>query len=141
MNDDPTPERSAGRASAPQATGAGETTGVFSDSAPRRTWLAAERTYLAWLRTGLGALSLALAVGRLLPALVDVSHVEFGLLGIGYGVLGVFLIAMSAYRAQRVRSALAAQRSLPTDIWAIWVLTAATLVLAVLTIALISVAI
>ena len=35
----------------------------LADSAPRRTWLAAERTYLAWLRTGLGALGLALAVG------------------------------------------------------------------------------
>ena len=30
----------------------------------RRTWLAAERTYLAWLRTGLGAIGVALAVGR-----------------------------------------------------------------------------
>ncbi len=56
--------------------------------APRRTWLAAERTYLAWLRTGLGALGLALAVGRLIPALVDVSHVEFGLLGEQYVLVG-----------------------------------------------------
>ena len=89
----------------------------LADSAPRRTWLAAERTYLAWLRTGLGALGLALAVGRLLPALIDVSHVAFGLLGIGYGVLGVFLLVLSAYRAQRMRAALAAQRPLPTDVW------------------------
>ena len=43
----------------PGASGVGETTSVLSDSAPRRTWLAAERTYLAWLRTGLGALVLA----------------------------------------------------------------------------------
>ena len=42
-----------------------------TDSAPRRTWLAAERTYLAWLRTAFAALGLAIAVGRLLPALVD----------------------------------------------------------------------
>jgi putative membrane protein len=110
------------------------------DSAPRRTWLAAERTYLAWLRTGLGALGLALAVGRLLPALIDVSHVEFGLLGIGYGALGVFLLCLSAYRAQRVRAALAAQRALPPDTWTIWVLTAVSLVLAVLTVILIAVA-
>jgi putative membrane protein len=121
---------------------AGVSTGpTGGDSAPRRTWLAAERTYLAWLRTGLGALGLALAVGRLLPALIDISHVQFGLLGIGYGVLGVFLIFLSAYRAQRIRAALAAQRPLPTDMWMIWALTAASLVLAALTIVLIATAI
>ncbi len=113
----------------------------LSDSAPRRTWLAAERTYLAWLRTGLGTLGIALAVGRLLPALIDAEHVAFGLLGIGYGALGVFLLLMSAYRAQRVRAALAAQRPLPTDAWTIWVLTAASLALAAGTIGLVVVAI
>ena len=113
----------------------------LTDSAPRRTWLAAERTYLAWLRTGLWALGIALAVGRLLPALIDAEHVAFGLLGVGYGVLAVFLLVMAAYRAQRVRAALAAQRPLPPDTWAIWVLTAASLVLAVGTIALVVVAI
>ena len=110
-----------------------------ADSAPRRTWLAAERTYLAWLRTSLGALGLAVAVGRLLPALIDVSHVAFGLLGIGYGALGVFLLCAGAYRTQRVRVALAAQRPLPGDAWTIWVLTAVCLVLALFTIILIAV--
>ena len=113
----------------------------LSDSAPRRTWLAAERTYLAWLRTGLGTLGIALAVGRLLPALIDAEHVAFGMLGVGYGALGVFLLLMSAYRAQRVRAALAAQRPLPTDAWSIWVLTAASLALAAGTIVLVVVAI
>ena len=113
----------------------------LTDSAPRRTWLAAERTYLAWLRTGLGALGIALAVGRLLPALIDAEHVAFGLLGVGYGVLAVFLLVMSAYRAQRVRAALAAQRPLPADTWTIWVLTAGSLILAAGTIALVVVAI
>ena len=107
------------------------------DSAPRRTWLAAERTYLAWLRTGLGALGLALAVGRLLPALVDVDHTAFGLLGTGYGVLGVFALFLGAYRAQRIRNALAAGRPLPTDFWEIWTLTGFSIVLAVATIVLV----
>jgi putative membrane protein len=107
------------------------------DSAPRRTWLAAERTYLAWLRTGLGALGLALAVGRLLPALIDASHLAFGLLGGGFAVLGVFLLVLAAYRAQRTRTALAAGTPLPTDFWAVWVLTAASCVLAVGTIVLV----
>jgi len=113
----------------------------LTDSAPRRTWLAAERTYLAWLRTGLGALGIALAVGRLLPALIETEHIGFGLLGIGYGALGVFLLVMSAYRTHRVRAALVAQRPLPADAWTIWVLTAAGLVLATGTIALVAVAI
>jgi uncharacterized membrane protein YidH (DUF202 family) len=42
-----------------------------SEGAPRRTSLAAERTYLAWLRTSLGAIGVALAVGRLIPALLS----------------------------------------------------------------------
>ena len=109
----------------------------LADSAPRRTWLAAERTYLAWLRTGLGALGLALAVGRLLPALVDVDHTAFGLLGAGYGLLGVFVLLLGAYRAQRVRSALAAGRPLPTDFWEIWALTVFSIALGVATIVLI----
>jgi len=113
----------------------------LTDSAPRRTWLAAERTYLAWLRTGLGALGISLAVGRLLPALIETEHIGFGLLGVGYGALGVFLLVMSAYRTHRVRAALVAQRPLPADAWTIWVLTAAGLVLAAGTIALIVVAI
>jgi putative membrane protein len=108
-----------------------------TDSAPRRTWLAAERTYLAWLRTGLGALGMALAVGRLLPALIDASHLAFGLLGAGFAALGVFLLVLAAYRAQRTRAALAAGQPLPLDFWVVWVLTAASIVLAVATIALI----
>lgn len=109
----------------------------LSDSAPRRTWLAAERTYLAWLRTGLGALGLALAVGRLLPALLDDDHAEFGLLGAGFGLLGIFLIFLAAYRAQRTRAALSAGRPLPTDYWALWALTAVSAILAVATIVLV----
>ena len=111
--------------------------GGLADSAPRRTWLAAERTYLAWLRTGLGALGLALAVGRLLPALVDADHTAFGLLGAGYGVLGVFVLVLGAYRAQRIRAALTAGRQLPTDFWEIWALTVCSIALAVATIVLV----
>jgi len=109
----------------------------LKDSAPRRTWLAAERTYLAWLRTALGALGLALAVGRLLPALVDADHTAFGVLGAGYGLLGVFVLFLGAYRSQRVRNALAAGQPVPTDFWEIWALTALSGVLAIATIALV----
>ncbi len=107
------------------------------DSAPRRTWLASERTYLAWLRTGLGALGLALAVGRLLPALLDAEHFAFGLLGAGYGLFGVFLVVVAAYRAQRTRAALLAGTPLPMDYWTIWTLTVGGVILAVLTVVLV----
>jgi putative membrane protein len=103
------------------------------DSAPRRTHLAAERTYLAWLRSGLAALGIALAVGRLIPALIKTSHVEFALLGIGYAALGVGFLVIGAYRAQRVRTALAADQPLPVDAWTVWVPTVAGLVLAAAT--------
>ncbi len=115
----------------------GENTGALADSAPRRTWLAAERTYLAWLRTGLGALGMSLAVGRLLPALIDASHVTFAVLGVGFGLLGIFTLVLGAYRAQRTRSALADGRPMPTDFWSVWALTAISVVLAVATVILV----
>lgn len=110
--------------------------GPLEESAPRRTLLAAERTYLAWLRTGLGALGLAVAVGRLLPALIDASHLAFGILGAGYAAFGVLILVLAVFRAQRTRAALVARRSMPADFWAIWLLTVSSIVLAVATIAL-----
>ena len=109
----------------------------LTDSAPRRTWLAAERTYLAWLRTGLGGRGLALTEGRLLPALLEVEHIAFGLLGAGYGLLGILLIVLAAYRAERARGALTAGTRLPTDHWILWTLTIFSVALAVATIVLV----
>ena len=111
------------------------------DSAPRRTYLAAERTYLAWLRTGLGALGLALAVGRLIPALIDSEHVAFAVLGVAYAALGVFLILVADWRQRRVNRALTRDEPLPADLWVVRVLTAAGLVLAAFTIVLVLVAV
>jgi putative membrane protein len=104
--------------------------GPERDSAPRRTYLAAERTYLAWLRTGLTSIGIALAVGRLIPALIDASQAAFAVLGIGYGLLGVFLIIYAAVSARRIRRALDEDRPLPGDWAAILTTTAGALVLA-----------
>jgi putative membrane protein len=106
-------------------------------SAPRRTGMAAERTYLAWLRTGLGALGLSLAVGRLIPALIGEGRGPFAALGVGYGLFGAFLIIYAAYNTRTVRAALAEDRPLPDDWWAIVVTTVCGLVLAVVTIVLV----
>jgi putative membrane protein len=59
--------------------------------ASRRTYLANERTELAWWRTGLTALAVSLGVGRLI--------------GAGYAVLGTGFIAYGAWRERAVRRA------------------------------------
>ncbi len=103
------------------------------DSAPRRTYLAAERTYLAWLRTGLASIGIALAVGRLIPALIDASQVAFAVLGIGYAIQGMFLIIYAAASARRIHKALQENRPLPGDWAAILTTTVGAMVLATIT--------
>jgi putative membrane protein len=72
----------------------------------RRTSLANERTFLAWVRSGLSALAVSLAVGRLLPALLDRPRGAFLALGVGYGILGTFLLVYGAVRHHSVQRAL-----------------------------------
>ena len=104
------------------------------DVAPRRTLMAAERTYLAWLRTGLAALGAAIAVGRIVPSLLGGSHYAYVVLGAGYAALGIFLIAYALVRARRLDAALAANRSVDLDWWALAITTAIGIFLAVVTI-------
>ena len=72
----------------------------------RRTTLANERTFLAWIRSGLSALAVSLAVGRLLPALLDRPRGAFAILGVGYALFGSFLLAYGAVRHHSVQKAL-----------------------------------
>ena len=118
----------------PNDTPAPRDSAALRDSAPRRTYLAAERTYLAWLRTGMGAIGVALGVGRLVPALIGGSHLAYALLGVGYGVLGVFLIGYALVRARNIRAALESDRPLPLDTWALVTTTVIGLALAIATI-------
>jgi putative membrane protein len=69
----------------------------------RRTRLAGERTELAWWRTGLTALAVALGVGRVIPAL-DNELVEwpYVVLGAAFAVYGIALICFGSVRARRV---------------------------------------
>jgi len=60
--------------------------------APRRTKLAAERTWLAWWRTGLTAAAGAIGIGRLVPELIHGTTWPYVLHGTGYGLLGLALI-------------------------------------------------
>ncbi len=113
----------------------------YGASAPRRTWLAAERTYLAWLRTGIGSVGVALAVGRVVPALIGGSRVAYALLGAGYGVLGAFIIAYALLRTRQIDAALRVDGPVAPDWWAVVVVTAIGLALAVATVVMVLVAI
>lgn len=65
----------------------------------RRTSLAGERTLLAWWRTGFTAIAVALAVGRVLPELAPHStRWPYVVIGIGFGLYGVALIAFGTRR-------------------------------------------
>ena len=72
----------------------------------RRTWLAAERTWLAWWRSGVAVGAVALAVGRFLPGLTHGDIWPFRVLGLGYGLLSVAVLATGAVRQRRTAEAL-----------------------------------
>ncbi|MGC1167047.1 MAG: DUF202 domain-containing protein [Solirubrobacterales bacterium] len=70
-----------------------------SDGAVRRTSLAGERTLLAWWRTGLTAIAVALGVGRLLPELApDATHWPYAILGAAFAVYGIALFVLGQRR-------------------------------------------
>jgi putative membrane protein len=79
---------------------------AFGD-ATRRSYLAAERTLLAWWRSGLAALAVALGVGRLVPALIDAPTAPFIALGVGFGVLALAFIVYGVNRQRHVERAMA----------------------------------
>jgi uncharacterized membrane protein YidH (DUF202 family) len=124
-------------------TGAPEHDAGESDAvdASRRTSLAAERTWLAWWRTGLGAAAVAVGVGRILPGLSGGGERwPLRLLGLGYGALAVAVLVIGGVRQSRVAEALLQGRydqlSSRLVIW----LTAAAVALAVATLAVVAVA-
>ena len=85
--------------------------------ASRRTFLAEERTFLAWFRSGLAAIAVSLAVGRLLPELLNSDQGVYRVLGIGYGLLGVFLIAYGSARQRTVERRLLEGGFAPLPLW------------------------
>src|SRR6266536_5299534 len=71
----------------------------------QRTSMAAERTWLAWWRTALGATAGALGVGRLAPELLDVAPWPYVVLGAGYAGLAIGLLVTGAYRQRQLQRA------------------------------------
>jgi putative membrane protein len=81
----------------------------------RRTSLANERTQLAWWRTGLTALAVALAVGRLVPE-IGHGHTQwpYTAVGVAFAIYGIALIAYGSIRARTVDEAAARGEYAPT---------------------------
>jgi putative membrane protein len=74
----------------------------------RRTLLAAERTWLAWWRSGVTAATAAVAVGGVVPELVEGQRGPYIALGAGYAALAVGVFAGAGVRQSRVERALVA---------------------------------
>jgi putative membrane protein len=72
----------------------------------RRTLLAAERTWLAWWRSGIAAAAAAVAVGGVVPQLLDGSRAPYIVIGAGYAVLSVAIFALAYVRQRDVSDAL-----------------------------------
>ena len=105
------------------------------EDATRRTRLALERTYLAWWRSGLTALAVGLAAGKLVPELSSGAAWPYELLGIGYSLLGVAFIAYGHRRQAAVEAALRRGERAALDAGVGAALTAAGIVLGAATIA------
>jgi putative membrane protein len=83
--------------------------------AMRRTRLANERTYLAWWRSGLTALAVALGAGKLLPEVAGGAAWPYEVVGAGYALLGVAFIGYGQLRQTKVERALARDEFSPMD--------------------------
>lgn len=77
---------------------------------------------------------MALAVGRLIPALIGGSRLAYAALGAGYGVLGAFIIAYAVVRVRRITATLNVGGPIAPDWWAVIVVTVMSLALAAATI-------
>jgi putative membrane protein len=75
--------------------------------ATRRTYLANERTYLAWWRSGLTAFAVGVGYGKLIPGLTDVTRWPYEVAGVCFALLGTVFILYGARRQQQVSRALA----------------------------------
>ncbi len=72
----------------------------------RRTRLAAERTWLAWWRSGIAATAASLAVGAFAPDLIEGAKWPYVILGVGYAGLAVSMFVMGEVRKRAVDHAL-----------------------------------
>jgi uncharacterized membrane protein YidH (DUF202 family) len=72
----------------------------------RRTQLAAERTWLAWWRSGIAASAASVGVGGVIPELVGGNRTPYVALGVGYALIAIAVFVGAARRQIVVRQAL-----------------------------------
>ena len=107
------------------------------EDATRRTHLAAERTWLAWWRSGITSIAAGVGIGRLLPELAGGTTWPYAVIGTGYALVGVAMIGYSAVRQRRLGAALRAGEYAYLEDRTLRAFTLAGFVLGVLTVALI----
>jgi len=107
------------------------------DDVTRRTRLAAERTWLAWWRSGIAAATAAVAVGSVVPQLVDGGRTAYAVLGAGYAALAASMFVGAAVRRREVERALDRGRFADVSDRAVLALTLAATLLALGTLAVI----
>ena len=76
----------------------------------RRTRLANERTYLAWWRSALTALAVAVGTGRIAPGLAGGAEWPYRALGAAFAVLAAVLAGCAYVRQRNVERAIATER-------------------------------
>lgn len=81
--------------------------------ASRRTRLANERTFLAWLRGGLTSIAVGVGAGAVVPGVATVTRWPFIVLGVGFGLFGILLMVYGVVRQREVERALAEGRYAP----------------------------
>jgi putative membrane protein len=111
--------------------------GAEVQDASRRTELASERTYMAWVRGGLAAFAVGLGAGKLVPELSTGAAWPFEIVGAAFIVLGVAFVAYGLIRHRNIASALARGVHAPADERALLALTVVTAALGLLTIVLV----
>jgi putative membrane protein len=100
--------------------------------ATRRTYLANERTYLAWWRTGITSLAASIGVGRVVPSLTHQTRWPYVILGVGFALVGIATIAYGLRRQREVEEAVQTGRFKHADPRGLLVLTGAGVILGVL---------
>jgi putative membrane protein len=102
--------------------------------ASRRTYLAGERTQLAWWRTGLTALAVALGVGRVVPELSgEGKRWPYVIAGVGFAIWGIVAIAYGTANREAMGKALREGRFHEAPTWPLRTLTVSGIGLGLLT--------
>lgn len=101
--------------------------------AEARDHLANERTYLAWLRTGMALLGLGFLVARLrieaaASALADPAGPRSALVGLGFAILGLLTILFGTWRYVAVRRMIESRGFVPLGATVLLVSTGALVV-------------